>query len=106
MICFHFLDGRYGCSSTAEATNCTPLGVDLNRSPRTDTFSPVCTAPVGLANPVKVVTVPVVTVMLAGHTVPLVGWSVNVFVPTLATVPSTVPSFKITWSAIAGFVPG
>src|SRR5689334_12134322 len=63
----------YGRKRTLLAISCTPLGVDLNNSPRTETFCPLCTGPVGLENPVNVVMVPVTTVMLPGHTVPVAG---------------------------------
>src|SRR5262245_46009863 len=96
----------YGRKSTPLAISCTPVGVDLNNSPRTETFCPLCTGPLDPANPVKVVGVPVTTVMLPGHTVPLAGCITNWFVPTVITVPSTVPCFRITWSAMAGLVPG
>src|SRR6476660_6656128 len=56
----------YGRNRTPLAISCTPVGVDLNSSPRTETFCPLCTGPVELGNPVNVVGLPVTTVMLPG----------------------------------------
>src|SRR5215510_1775630 len=103
---FFVQKSAYGRKSTPLAISSTPVGVDLNNSPRTETFCPLCTGPLELAKPVKMVGVPVTTVMLPGHTVPLAGCITNWLVPTVITVPSTVPCFRITWSAMAGLVAG